>query len=76
LDGSGTEAAVPSPYIERVGTDIYGARHVAIIDGGHHLPFADVPSTACGFNAVYFLGRRAEKPLAAHEMIAYYPGPR
>jgi hypothetical protein len=41
LDGSGTEAAVPSPYIERVGTDIYGARHVAIIGGGHHLPFAD-----------------------------------
>jgi hypothetical protein len=39
-----------------------------------------VRSTACGFNALYFLrpvflGRRAEKPLAAYEMIAYYPGP-
>ncbi|MBV8848299.1 MAG: class I SAM-dependent methyltransferase [Methylobacteriaceae bacterium] len=27
-------------------------------------------------NAVYFLGRRAEKPLAPYDMIAYYPGPR
>jgi SAM-dependent methyltransferase len=27
-------------------------------------------------NAVYFLGTRGEKPLAPHDMIAYYPGPR
>jgi hypothetical protein len=29
-----------------------------------------------GANAVYFLGMHAEKPLAPHDMIPYYPGPR
>jgi hypothetical protein len=52
------------------------AGHVAIIADGHHLRLTESRYAADATNAVYFLGSRAEKPLAPHDMIAYYPGPR
>jgi hypothetical protein len=62
--------------IDRIGTDIYVAGHVAIIADGHHLRLTGSRYAGDAANPVYFLGSRAEKPLAPHDMIAYYPGPR
>jgi hypothetical protein len=69
--GAGTDALYQASDIDRIGADIYAAKHVVIIADGHHLPYAGDAA-----NAAYFLGSRAEKPLAPHDMIAYYPGPR
>jgi hypothetical protein len=62
--------------IDGIGTDIYVAGHVAIIADGHHLRLTESSCAGDAGNAVYFLAVRAEKPLAPHDMIAYYPGPR
>jgi hypothetical protein len=76
LDGSGTEALYQAPTSSAsarrsMAPDMLRSSAAATI-----CPLPTVRSTACGFDAVYFVGRHAEKPLAAHEMIAYYPGPR
>jgi hypothetical protein len=57
LDGSGTEAAVQGADIERsartsMAPDMLRSSAAATI-----CPLPTVASTACGFDAVYFLGR-------------------